>query len=166
MVVGRGEGGAAVTCLNQLYSQAMAVAPRLLGLSAEWAAAVGGAAAAAAAPPALSPGAGLEAWVERGLVKAPRRAAEKARACYAGDVSQVLDVSRAQLWFDTAAGVAAGLAALAADPRVEVVLVKNTMLPATRPARTAGFRVRSSLPGRVSVCLPAAAGADVKTTLF
>ena len=93
-----------------------------------------------------SEGVGLEKWVELGMVKRPQRAAEKALACYGGDISRVIDICRARAWFDTLVGLANCLALVAADQRVVVVRVKNTMLPSELRSWdslwNAGFRVR------------------------
>ena len=134
-----------IKCLNQLYSQAILVAPHLHALATEWASASGGDLVGAAIEDD-SEGVGLEKWVELGMVKRPQRAAEKALACYGGDISRVIDICRARAWFDTLVGLANCLALVAADQRVVVVRVKNTMLPSELRSWdslwNAGFRVR------------------------
>ena len=87
---------------------------------------------------------------EMRLIKAAERAVEKARACYGGDPSHLLDICRARLIFGTAAELAAGLSAVldsAAAPvpncgAVRVVRVRNSLREDCDAASTCGFRVR------------------------
>ena len=86
--------------------------------------------------------------MRRRVVKRPDRAAEKALACYDGDVSRLLDVCRARLVFDGVGGLAACLRAIRAGPasgppeaEVEVVRVKNWMREDHDQWSTMGFRV-------------------------
>ena len=79
--------------------------------------------------------------MRRGVVKRPERAMEKALTCYGGDVSRLLDVCRARLVFQRAAGLLAAARAAAADPAAAVVGVKNGMRMEESAAGTAGFRV-------------------------
>jgi hypothetical protein len=134
-----------VMSLDQLYAQALGLAPALEARCAEWAAQAGGAlrmpAAAADEAGPLFPRA-----VRRGLLKAPGRAIEKALACYGGDASRLLDLCRCRLAFPRAADLARCLAVIEADTGVRVARVSNTLAP-DHPARlTAGFRVRCRRP--------------------
>jgi hypothetical protein len=145
-----------VTSLDQLYTQALGVAPVLWARCAAWAAESGGTipphdhdgggcagdAAWAGALPAC-----LEEWVRRGAVKAPGRAAEKALACYGGDVSRVVDVCRARMAFDDAGGMLRCLREIRRDaPHVRVVRAKDRLWPPDGGRRAAGFRVRAFPP--------------------
>jgi hypothetical protein len=80
-------------------------------------------------------------WIGRGILKAPQRAAEKADACYGGDVSRVVDVCRQRFVFADVRGVADCLALIAsARPCVRVLRVKDSMRAGHNPRLTAGFR--------------------------
>ena len=82
---------------------------------------------------------------EMRLIKAAERAVEKARACYGGDPSHLLDICRARLIFGTAAELAACLSAVldsAAAPvptchggAVRVVRVRNRLPGMSAPGR-------------------------------
>ena len=97
---------------------------------------------------------------EMRLIKAAERAVEKARACYGGDPSHLLDICRARLIFGTAAELAAGLSAVldsAAAPvpncgAVRVVRVRNSLREDCDAASTCGFRVCPPPAG--STCAP------------
>jgi hypothetical protein len=168
------QGGPAPASLDRLWAQAVGLAPLLAPRAAAWAAAGGGAvrppvpAAGGRAPtnagdeeagplggssPAGDGGddpGGQEhggdwagcGW--RGLVKDPRRAAWKARACYGGDAGRLLDLCRARLVFPDAAGAAACLRALAADPGARALRVRNGMWDGGGGG--GGFRVRNPPP--------------------
>jgi hypothetical protein len=87
-----GQSAAAATptrSLDQLYAQAVAVAPLLRVTAGHWAAAADGEVDAAGG------GGGLEweaaaPWAGEPLIKGARRAAEKAATCYGGDVSRLV----------------------------------------------------------------------------
>ena len=109
------------------------------------------------------------------LIKAAERAVEKARACYGGDPSHLLDICRARLIFGTAAELAAGLSAVldsAAAPvpncgAVRVVRVRNSLREDCDAASTCGFRVCPPPAG--STCAPpveALRWAPVKAPVF
>ena len=85
-------------------------------------------------------------WVRRGVIKAPARAVEKALACYGGDVSRLLDVTRARLEFGGPCELAAGLEAVRAAGGVRAVRVKNSLRTDLEAWPTAGFRVRPGPP--------------------
>ena len=95
---------------------------------------------------------------EMRLIKAAERAVEKARACYGGDPSHLLDICRARLIFGTAAELAAGLSAVldsAAAPvpncgAVRVVRVRNSLREDCDAASTCGFRVCPPPPVRLA----------------
>ena len=144
-----------VRCLNQLYTQAAVVAPRLHELAEEWTSGLEGELATRAAsdgpgetdePEEADAGGtilGLESMVRSRLVKRPQRAAEKALACYGGDVSRVVDICRVRASFGSLAGLAGCLARIEDDPRVAVVRIKSSMLPPEQKQwKTAGFPVR------------------------
>ena len=112
---------------------------------------------------------------EMRLIKAAERAVEKARACYGGDPSHLLDICRARLIFGTAAELAAGLSAVldsAAAPvpncgAVRVVRVRNSLREDCDAASTCGFRVCPPPAG--STCAPpveALRWAPVKAPVF
>jgi hypothetical protein len=77
----------------------------------------------------------------RWLVKDPRSAAWKARACYGGDAGRLLDLCRARLVFPDADGAAACLRAVAADPGARALRVRNGMRDGEGGG--SGFRVRN-----------------------
>ena len=85
------------------------------------------------------------AWVRLGVIKAPGRAVEKALSCYGGDVSRLLDVTRARIEFARTEDLAVGLEAVlaAASAGVRVVRVRNTLRREYEAWPTAGFRVRT-----------------------
>ena len=151
-----------VDSLDQLYAQALCAARLLEHKAAAWAAATRGrlgssnpepeplarARARQCPPPTplerLLPPAGCE-LVRRGCLKPPSRAVEKAASCYRGDVSRLLDVARARLLFESAAGLAACLELVCdQDPAVRLVRVKDWLHAAHDSDSTAGFRVLSS----------------------
>jgi hypothetical protein len=99
-----------VRSLDQLYSQALGLAPVLSIACARWAAGSGGvldlpdqrlAGSPPLAPPAPPGGMdwGFAGWESFRLVKRPARAVEKAVACYGGDVSRVTDICRGRILF-------------------------------------------------------------------
>ncbi len=145
-----------VRSLDQLYSQALGVVATLHHKAMEWAAAAGGQldeqhqADSEDRHARLGGAAGsphrVERWIERGLIKRPSRAVAKARECYGGDPSLVVDVCRARIVFDHPCGLATCLAQILADsPQVRLHRVKNGMSVRHDPAETAGFRVRKSI---------------------
>ena len=103
-----------VESLDQLYSQALGLVAVLTAKAEHWAAA-----STATLDPAhrahLNTSAGaaggdggrgresphtLEHWVGRRFIKCPLRAVQKARSCYKGDCSLLVDVCRARILFD------------------------------------------------------------------
>ena len=153
-----------------MAAQAQAVAPLLWSACAWWAEASGGAMDLESRPgPAVQPwlctvggDAGTAARMagsgsfkkkrrvpaqsressEMRLIKAADRAVGKARACYGGDPSRLLDICRARLIFGTAAGLAAGLGVVLDSEAVRVVRVRNSLREDCDAASTCGFRVR------------------------
>ena len=91
---GGARGGVTAVCsLDQLYAQAIAVAPLLRAAAVQWAAAAGGDVDAAGGwgGPEEEEGEWAAApWAGEGLIKGPRRAAKKAAMCYGGDVSRLV----------------------------------------------------------------------------
>ena len=165
-LAGRSGPGAAPACsLDQLYTQAAVVAPRLHALCATIAGAGRGFVddATPRGRPSDRPAEGetiaqrcsslmegdtallpaeLRRWVRRGVVKPPRRAAEKAVWCYDGDVGRVTDVCRCRAVLPGPEGLAAVLAALGGmETEVAVVHVRNGLW--VDSAAASGFRVRS-----------------------
>jgi hypothetical protein len=141
-----------VTSLDQLYAQALGLAPALEGRCCEWAAQAGGALRmpTAATPDVYEAIHLFPRVIRRGLLKAPARAIEKALACYGGDASRLLDLCRCRLAFRRAADLAHCLALIEADGGVRVARLANTLAPG-HPARlTAGFRVRCQRPAPAS----------------
>ena len=156
-----------VESLDQLYTQALAVAPRLRDLVARLAATAGGVVDngedSEASVAVDGGGVGREAAegdgsaplpaTLRGLVrsrwvKAPARAVEKAAACYGGDVSRLTDLCRGRLVFASADGVAECVRAVGREaPAVEVVGVRNGLWPEYDARRSAGFRVLGTVFG-------------------
>jgi hypothetical protein len=129
---------APVASVDQLYSQAVAVAAELDALCRDWAATsdgelVGG---------RVTFDGGFEELVSVGLVKRPERAAAKVLACYGGDPSRLLDVCRRRIAFGRVAELGACLGRMGADSGVRVVRVKNLLREDADPRVTAGFRVR------------------------
>ena len=130
-----------VACLDQLYSQALGLAPALNSLCASWAARSGGRILRAVPPCHAAPsGDGLATHTEvlrgvlTGEVKAPCRAASKALACYDGDVSRVVDICRARIGFDDAAGLLACLGMVRVEaPHVVVCSVKDLLTTSSSP---------------------------------
>ena len=56
------------------------------------------------------------------------------------DVSRLLDLCRQSIYFESLAGIAACLAAVARDPDVAVARVKNRLDPAVDSGPSAGYR--------------------------
>ena len=78
-----------------------------------------------------------------GVIKPPARIADKAIACYGGDVSRLLDVVRARLVFGSAAALGRCLRLVAAaDGAAAIVRVKNSLRAGQSSWACAGFRVR------------------------
>ena len=75
-------------------------------------------------------------------LKDPARAAEKARVCYGGDVSRLLDICRLQVSFNSVQDLAACLDMVVYDRRVRIVRLKNMLSPRQNASLTGGFRVR------------------------
>ena len=132
-----------VGSLDQLYTQAMGVAPCLLAKCKTWAAAAGGALDAGQDG---EPNDSLTGWMGRRIIKRPERAIEKAAICYNGDVSRLADVCRARLVFETLGQICACLESVAQDRGTTRLLrLKNGLHPERDSKRTAGFRVSASL---------------------
>ncbi len=97
---------------------------------------------------AESESAGWQECGELAAIKAAERAAEKARACYGGDPSRLLDICRARIVYASAAALLRGAAAVlgagaAAGPgaSVRVVRVRNGFGPDGDGIFAMGFRV-------------------------
>ena len=139
--------GAPVASLDQLYSQAMFLAPVLAAACAEWAATSGGTVyrrgGALAADSNDSDGLPkrLRAWVLAGFVKFPERAARKAAACYDGDPSRVLDVCRGRIFFEAVEDLVRCVRLInAQSPAVAVLRLHCGLSPKYNAERSAGFR--------------------------
>jgi hypothetical protein len=79
-------------------------------------------------------------------LKPPARALEKLLHVHGGDASRLLDISRHTLVCEAPADLLRCLRALADDPEVRVLAVRNSLDPALDSAWSAGFRcVRVSL---------------------
>ena len=141
-----------VRSLDQLYAQACVAAALQQCKAAQWAAATRGRHDSAEAP-ALAPGDPLltperllppEACrlVRQRALKPPARALDKARICYGGDLSLLLDIARARLLFESAADLLECVSLVCTgDVDVRVVRVKNSLHDKHESADTAGFRV-------------------------
>ena len=144
-----------VTSLDQLYAQALTVAPLMAEMCGNLAAASGGrldhppAASGLASSSAASkcdPIAGVDQdsalgqWIRRRWVKAPERAAEKALLCYGGDVSRLVDICRGRIVLNGSEAVLACADRVLRDTRLRVLGIKDLVSADTD--RTAGFRVR------------------------
>jgi hypothetical protein len=114
-IAGQADRRRPITSLDQLYTQAMGVAPVLCTHCAAWATESGGCFHQADARPGSSGIGGtdedcalsalpqvLRTLVQCGNVKRPQRAMEKALTCYGGDVSRLLDVCRGRVVFGDA----------------------------------------------------------------
>ena len=148
-VVGSKDLDSPVASADQLYAQALGVAGVLHRACAAWAAAGGGVLDHLAQPDARALATAavgtstLQQWIVRGFIKEPERAIEKATVCYGGDVSRLLDICRARLVFDDAAGILACLAAVEAPAAGAVIVrVKNSLKPGHDSRLTGGYRVR------------------------
>mmetsp|Transcript_4483 Transcript_4483/g.13423 ORF Transcript_4483/g.13423 Transcript_4483/m.13423 type:complete len:983 (+) Transcript_4483:140-3088(+) len=145
---------APTTCLNQIYSQALVASLLLRRIARDWRPASDPekgdqAREMSTVIEQLSQGLkdsrcafqhGIMRLVRRGWLKDPRRAAEKALACYGGDVSRVVDVARLRVWMENAEEAIAYLRAVEGDGRVAVVRVKSWVDPSQTSWGTAGFR--------------------------
>jgi hypothetical protein len=153
--------------LDQLYTQALAVAPQLRDLCVRLAAAAGGKVdnlqdagkadsfgrsngtawaidsdGADSESEDLLPEA-LRALVRARWVKPPARAAEKSAWLHGRDASRLTDLCRGRLVFGSPGGVADCLRAVtAAAPEVAVVRVSNGLRPGHDAGPNGGFRVR------------------------
>ncbi len=150
IVAGTADERRPVVSLDQLYAQALAAATALDRLVAVWAEAGHAIRDDAGAGPIGPAGETLEvflppavrALVRRGLVKLPMRALEKAGTCYRGDVSRVVDVVRARLRFESAAGLLACLERVCGPGSgARVLRIKNSLHDGHDSRSTAGFRV-------------------------
>jgi hypothetical protein len=134
-----------VACIDQLYSQAVGLAPALSGICAAWAAQSRGQVlrAATLAPcdsggSAVGDGLCTHTAVLRGVltgeIKSPIRAVRKALACYGGDVSRVVDICRARIGFDDPAGLLACLEMIRGDAqRIVLCSVKDLLTTSSSP---------------------------------
>ena len=134
---------APVTSLDQLYAQALGLAPVLERRCIEWATRAGGRLRMPQNLPVSDEYPAFRRAVERGVLKSPARAIAKALSCYGGDVSRLLDVCRCRLAFRGATELAACLELVETDRRICIVRVSNTLVPGRAARLTAGFRVRS-----------------------
>jgi hypothetical protein len=151
-VAGVVDRSAPVRSLDQLYSQALGLAPVFAGLCESLARASN---AVVDHPPedpedSLGPAspAGpvcgrLEHWVRRRFVKSPARAIEKALVCYGGDVSRLVDVCRGRLAFDSLADLAGCLESVGADRSFRIARAKDRISHSDEARACGGFRVRA-----------------------
>ena len=141
----------AAASLDQLYSQALCTAPLLHAACTVWASECGGwmgHAAAAGAPSStdeLDPDLdglpeALRRWIRARVIKAPARTAAKAAACYGGDVSRVLDVTRCRIVCRDAAGLVRGLRAVCESPMTGLVRVRNALCDGLDMGTVVGLR--------------------------
>jgi hypothetical protein len=141
--------------LEQLYSQAIGVFPAFFRASHEWAVGADGqirddrhhssihrASTEFFDTVDAHPSVGAGTRISRRL-KDPARAAEKARVCYGGDVSRLLDICRLQVSFNSVQDLAACLDMVVYDRRVRIVRLKNMLSPRHNASLTGGFRVRN-----------------------
>jgi hypothetical protein len=134
-----------VTSLDQLYSQATAVASELDTICHAWALACDGEVVGGQGGPATcAREGGIEGLVRAGLLKRPERAAAKALTCYAGDPSRLLDVCRRRIAFGRVTDITVCLARMATDSVARIVRVKNLFREDANWQGSAGFRVRMS----------------------
>ena len=158
-----------VASLDQLYAQALGVAPVLRWHCAEWARLTGGAlddsdlsntagvcghrlGDAPDSAGARSNVGSAEWWALQPGIKPPAQAVRKAVTCYGGDVSRLLDVCRCRIAFEGAEGILRCLEAMRArSPAVKVIRIKNSLSPFHDPRHTAGYRVFSVSLGLLRV---------------
>ena len=150
-----------VASLDQLYSQALGLAPLLNAACAHWAAGSRGTVCPQLeghshhdepAQAGRRPDWGFTEWESFRRMKAPARAVEKAVTCYRGDVSRVTDICRGRILFDSAADLAACLQLMREHPAARIVWLRNGCSQLCDAAASGGFRVselRQRCAGRV-----------------
>ena len=135
-----------LTSLDQLFVQAACLEPILLLKVREWALSSGGCFPCRLSPVCVTyvrwPGEGAEApgefkWC---ALKSAQRAIEKVIRSYGQDASRLVDVCRQSIVFEDMRGVAACLGAIAADPDVALLRVKNRLDPAHDAIPSGGYR--------------------------
>ena len=82
----------------------------------------------------------LENSIKWGRVKTVQRAQEKVQRSYGEDVSRLVDLCRQSIIFESPSDIAACLAAIAADPAVSLVRIKNRLDPQYNALSSAGYR--------------------------
>ena len=146
-----------VTSLDQLYSQAFMVVEVLDERCRLWGSGSGGVLHYECSPVPPRPGvervlaeggrfgalrgSRLEGWLRNGCIKDPARAIRKARVCYGGDVSRLLDVCRHRLFFDTPEQMEMCVRLIRADTCVDVLRIRGGTGQDGRVSRDSGFRV-------------------------
>jgi hypothetical protein len=136
------------TSLLVLRSAAARAGPLLRSKVAQWSGATGGlhqhrdsnadgSPRFVRLPPAESLERALIRWAE---LKGAERAAEKAVRAYGGDASQLVDLARQSIVYETAAALATGLLAMAGDREVAIARVKNRLRLGYDARATAGYR--------------------------
>jgi hypothetical protein len=141
--------------LDQLFVQAICVQPMLLRKTQQWSAASGGlfpnrklklGGATEYARFLAVKGVGKAAVDAAGSdfkwcrLKSVPRAVEKVVRSYGLDVSRLVDVCRQAIVFEELAGIAECLRAIASDPDVAILRVKNRLDPAYDAAASGGYR--------------------------
>ena len=136
--------------LHEAYVQAAALVSLLAQRCQAWAAAAGGGCKLWQCGPAWgledevlaeALGEGAAEWARRGWLKRHARAVEKLASRYGGDASRLVDLCRGRVECRAASDASACLAAIRADPEVEVVRVRDRMAAAGDADDCAGFRV-------------------------
>jgi hypothetical protein len=128
-----------VESLDQLYTQAVGIAPDLFRRCKEWAEATGGAVDEGQGGAATD---SLPGWMGRRWIKRAERAIEKAAICYGGDVSRLVDLCRGRIVFEDLHRMCACLEVIGGHrASVAVLRIKNGLDVQHDATRTAGFRV-------------------------
>jgi hypothetical protein len=78
--------------------------------------------------------------IKWGTLKSPKRAIEKMIRAYRGDASQLLDICRQSIVFDTVSELLACVKIIIQDPSVVVIRIKNRLNPMYNGVETAGYR--------------------------
>jgi len=78
--------------------------------------------------------------IKWGTLKSPKRAIEKMIRAYRGNASQLLDICRQSIVFDTVSELLACVKIIIQDPSVVVIRIKNRLNPMYNGVETAGYR--------------------------